>query len=142
MAHAIFAHELRRRGLHVSVTSASVVDMEEMQVAFHSRAACEHYGTPLQRAFSAFHASVDLKSAVRVFGMQRSHLDALQRNASVAPERLSLLGEFDPLRRGSEIDDPMGGTLEQHLACYRVLRDCILTYLDATDELGGVSRSR
>jgi protein-tyrosine phosphatase len=135
MAHAIFVSELQRRRLTVNVLGAGILDMEGMQAAPYSQVACEQYATPLPKLESVYYKTVDLQSAVRVFGMEERHLIILERDAEVPAARLSLLGEFDPQGRGAQIRDPMGGTLEQHLACYRQLRDCIVHYLNTTHDL-------
>jgi protein-tyrosine-phosphatase len=137
MAHAIFVSELRRRRLEVNVLGAGILDMEGMQAAPHSQAACELYGTPLPKLESVHYKTVNLQSAVRVFGMEHRHLFILERDAEIPAARLSLLGEYDPEQRGDQISDPMGGTLEQHLACYRRLHACIVRYLDTTHDFAG-----
>jgi hypothetical protein len=50
------------------------------------------------------------------------------------PERINLIGAFDPQRRGVEIEDPMGGDFAAFEACYARLRDCILRYLETTED--------
>jgi protein-tyrosine phosphatase len=139
MAHAIFVSELQRRKLAVSVLGAGILDMEGMQAAQYSQVACAQYATPLPKLESVYYKTVDLQRAVRVFGMEERHLFILARDAGVQDARLSLLGEFDPQGRGAQIKDPMGGTLEQHLACYRQLRDCIVHYLNTTHDFAGLS---
>ncbi len=85
--------------------------------------------------FVATHiANVDLSGARRVFAMEHSHVSALLADSTFVPQRISLLGEFDPQRRGSEIDDPMGQDTVAFERCYERLRDCIVHYLDTTHD--------
>jgi len=54
---------------------------------------------------------------------------------SISPDRISLLGTFDPQRRGAEIADPFGHSSLVYEGSYKLIRDCINGYLDTTDEL-------
>jgi protein-tyrosine-phosphatase len=67
--------------------------------------------------------------------MEQYHADALIRNYGIAPQRVSLLGEFDPEQRSLEIDDPFSYSSSVYEECYDQIRDCIVNYLDTTDEL-------
>ena len=59
--------------------------------------------------FVATHiANVDLSGARRVFAMEHSHVSALLADSTFVPQRISLLGVFDPLRLGWEIYYQMG----------------------------------
>ena len=46
------------------------------------------------------------------------------------PERISLLGTFDPRRRGAEIADPFGLGSLAYERSYQLIRDCVVGYLD------------
>ena len=61
-------------------------------------------------------------------------MDRLVHEFGVSPDRIKLLGEFDPLGRGAEIDDPFGRGTAVYTSCYQRLRDCLLNYLDLTSD--------
>ena len=62
--------------------------------------------------------------------MENYHADRLVDEFGVPGDRINLLGEFDPLGRGDEIDDPFGRGLPVYTRCYERLRDCLLNYLE------------
>ena len=45
-----------------------------------------------------------------------------------------MLGEFDPQKRGADIEDPIGKDAVEFERCYDRLRDCIVHYLDTTHD--------
>jgi hypothetical protein len=68
--------------------------------------------------------------------MEQVHADALQSEFGIPANRISLLGDFDPKRRGAEIDDPFFSYSEKiYRSSYELIRDCIVGYLDTADEL-------
>ena len=67
--------------------------------------------------------------------MEHDHADVLTREYGIASHRISLLGTFDPQRRGVEIADPFGEGSLVYERSYQLIRDCIIGYLDTTDEL-------
>ena len=135
MAHAIFASESTRRGLRVSVLSAGIVSgFDGLLAAREARIICDLHGTPMPKFVSTYIADVDVSGATRVFAMEHSHISALAADSTISPDRISLLGEFDPQGRGSEIDDPIGQDTVAFEHCYERLRDCIVHYLDTTDD--------
>ena len=66
--------------------------------------------------------------------MEHSHADILTREFGISPERISLLGAFDPHRRGEEIADPFGLGKLAYDRQYKLIRDCVHGYLDAMGE--------
>ncbi len=68
--------------------------------------------------------------------MEKLHAEVLTEEYGIEPERVSLLGEFDPKARGVEIADPYGCGRAVYEQSYDQIRDCIVGYLDATDDLG------
>jgi hypothetical protein len=77
-----------------------------------------------------------LRSIDRFLVMERTHADALQSEFGIPDNRISLLGSFDPKHRGLEIDDPFFSYSEKiYRKSYELIRDCIVGYLDTTDEL-------
>ena len=135
MAHAIFDFEATRRGRLVNVLSAGVWSGFEGELAAkEARIICDRHGTPMPKFVSTHIATEDLAAATRVFVMEHSHVAALATDSRISPKRISLLGEFDPQRRGPEIDDPIGQDTAAFERCYERLRDCIVHYLDTTDD--------
>src|SRR5436190_1790645 len=107
MAHAIFAAEAKRRKLPVNVVSAGTVDFRGAMAVMEARLICDRYQTPMPKFISTCVTGVDLSNAIRVFVMEHNHTDSLIARG-ISPDRISLLGEFDPQNRGPEIEDPMG----------------------------------
>ena len=134
MAHAIFAAEAARRGLSVDVKSAGIYDFDGMSAAEEAQLVCDRHKTPMQKLGATHISRVELSNANHIFTMQQSHVTALVA-AGVPAERISLLGELDPKKRGEEIKDPIGQDAEAFEHCYERLRDCIVHYLDTTKEL-------
>jgi protein-tyrosine-phosphatase len=138
MAHAIFAAEAKRRKLRVNVVSAGTLDFHGAMAVRDARLICDQRQTPMPKFISTCITSVDLSSATRVFVMERSHVDSVIARG-IAPERISILGEFDPQNRGPEIEDPMGEDAVAFEQCYSRLRDCIIGYLDTTTDFDRIS---
>jgi protein-tyrosine-phosphatase len=67
--------------------------------------------------------------------MEQDHADILASEFGIEPERISLLGTFDPQQRGREIADPFSQSSLVYERSYQLIRDCIIGYLDTTDEL-------
>ena len=66
--------------------------------------------------------------------MEHDHAGALMSEYGIASNRISLLGTFDPQRRGAEIADPFSHGSLVYERSYKLIRDCIIGYLD-TDTL-------
>jgi protein-tyrosine phosphatase len=140
MAHAIFEAEARKRGLDIEVLSAGVSPgFAGMMAAIEARLTCEQHGTPMSKLLADHIADVDLARTRRVFAMQSVHLAPLLAIPDLDPERCSLLGDFDPLQRGAEIEDPIGQDAVAFERCYLRLRDCIVHYLETTDDFDDAS---
>jgi hypothetical protein len=67
--------------------------------------------------------------------MENYHADQLVNEFGISRDRVRLLGEFDPHDRGPEIDDPFGQGGAVYKRAYMRIRDCIINYLDTTDEI-------
>ncbi len=76
-----------------------------------------------------------LDSIDRFLVMEQDHADRLTSEHGVLSTRIALLGTFDPQRRGNEIADPFGQGRLVYDRSYQLIRDCIIGYLDASDEL-------
>jgi protein-tyrosine-phosphatase len=134
MAQAILAAEVARRKLPITVLSAGIWDFEGEAVVAEARQTCERHGTPMPKVVATHFSKLDLAAATRVFVMERRHAAALLAAGAVAPERVSLLGDFDPHRRGAEIEDPIGQDADAFERCYERLRDCILHYQGSSED--------
>jgi hypothetical protein len=67
--------------------------------------------------------------------MEEEHAASLTNNYGISPDRVSMLGAYDPLQRGLEIPDPFSYDSQVYDRSYELMRDCIVAYLDGTDEL-------
>jgi protein-tyrosine-phosphatase len=137
MAHAIFSAETERRQLAVDVYSAGVFDFRGASAIRETTATCEVNKTPAPHEIATWVRDLPLQSINRFLVMERLHADVLIHGYAISPDRISLLGEFDPQNRGSEIDDPFGQSDAVYQQSYDLIHDCIVNYLDATDELSG-----
>lgn len=135
MAHAIFLAETRRRQLTVDVYSAGVFDFRGASAIRETTATCELNKTPAPQEIATWVRDLPLQSIKRFLVMERLHADVLRREYAISPDRVSLLGEFDPQNRGPEIDDPFGQSDAVYQQAYDLILDCIVNYLDTTDEM-------
>ena len=135
MAHAIFVAEAARRSLAVEVYSAGVLDFSDQPPLDETSETCRQHNTPPPKATPTWAGELPLDSIKRFLVMEHDHADALVRVFGVSPKRISLLGTFDPQRRGVEIADPYSQGSRIYERCYQLIRDCVIGYLDATDEL-------
>lgn len=135
MAQAILASEVVRRGLAVRVLSAGVSSgYAGMLAVREARLICERRETPTPKFVATHIAGEDVSGVQRLFAMERRHIASLAAHTTLPPDRISLLGDFDPQQRGSEIDDPTGQDRAAFERCYGRMRDCILHYLDTTED--------
>jgi protein-tyrosine-phosphatase len=135
MAHAIFADEVRKRSLAVTVYSAGVYDFSDAPRVPETSDTCRQHNTPAPEKAPTFAGQLPLDSIDCFLVMEQHHADVLTREFGISPERVSLLGTFDPHRRGSEIADPFGQGKLVYERSYQLIRDCIIGYLDATEEM-------
>jgi protein-tyrosine-phosphatase len=135
MAHAIFVAEVEKRKLPVEVHSAGVLDFRGAPAIDDTTRTCALHNTPAPQEVATWVRDLPLDSITRFLVMEQYHADALIRNYGIAPERISLLGEFDPQQRSLEIDDPFSYSSAVYEQCYGQIRDCIVNYLDTADEL-------
>lgn len=135
MAHAIFAAEARKRSLEVTVYSAGVFDFSDQPPLTETSETCLAHGTPPAKKTPTWVAQLPLNSIDRFLVMEHSHAGMLISEYGIAPERISLLGAFDPQRRGVEIADPFGLGRQAYDRSYQLIHDCIRGYLDMAGEL-------
>ena len=135
MAHAIFVAEAASRGLSVDVYSAGVYDFTDQPPIDDIIRTCLRHNTPSPKEAPTWVRDLPLDSIDRFLVMEQHHADVLTRQFGVTPERVSLLGEFDPHGRGSEIADPFDRGSLVYDKSYEQIRDCIVCYLDTTPEL-------
>jgi protein-tyrosine-phosphatase len=135
MAHAIFVSEAAKRSLAVEVYSAGVLDFSDQPPLDETSMTCSQHNTPSPKPTPTWVRELPLDSINRFLVMEHDHADALMSEFGVSPQRISLLGTFDPQHRGAEIADPFGFGSLVYERSYQLIRDCIIGYLDTTDEL-------
>jgi protein-tyrosine-phosphatase len=136
MAHAIFIAEAKKRSLAVEVYSAGVFDFSDAPPLAETSTTCWQHDTPPPKAAPTWVRHLPLDSIDRFLVMEQDHADVLTSEYGISPNRISLLGTFDPQRRGAEIADPFSHGSLVYERSYQLIRDCIIGYLDTTDELG------
>lgn len=135
MAHAIFVAEAATRQLSVQAYSAGVYDFTDLPPVPDTIRTCLMHNTPPPKEESTWARDLPLDSIDRFLVMEQHHADVLVYEFGVSPDRVTLLGEFDPRGRGREIADPIGQSGSVYEDCYTQIRDCIVNYLDSAEEL-------
>jgi protein-tyrosine-phosphatase len=135
MAHAIFLAEARKRSLAVEVYSAGVFDFSDAPPLAETSLTCLQHNTPPPKETPTWVGELPLDSINRFLVMEQDHADILTSTYGISPDRISLLGTFDPQRRATEIDDPFSQSSLVYERSYQLIRDCIIGYLDTSDEL-------
>ncbi len=137
MAHAIMIDEAGKRSLPIEIYSAGVADFSSEPPLAETTRTCLHYHTPAPKEVPTWVPELPLDSIDRFLVMEKRHAEALQNQFGVSADRISLLGTFDPKRRGVEIPDPFFSYDEAvYRSSYLVIRDCIVEYLETADDLG------
>ena len=134
MAHAIFVDEAKKRSLPIKVYSAGVIDFSNEPQLEETSSTCLQHNTSPPVESPTFVRQLPLESIKRFLVMEQFHADMLMREHGVSPERISLLGSYDPRRRGHEIADPFGLGPAAYQRSYRLIRDCVIQYLEASDD--------
>lgn len=137
MAHAIFVDEAKKRSLPVEVYSAGVLDFSDAPRLDETSRMCLQHNTPPPDKAPTWIRELPLESINRFLVMEQDHADALVHIHGIAPHLVSLLGEFDPRQRGPELSDPYGLGQAAYERSYLRIRDCIVGYLETTDDLSG-----
>ncbi len=135
MAHAIFIAEARKRSLKVDIYSAGILDFSDQPTLIETSRTCLHYNTPPPKDTPTWIRELPLEAIDRFLVMEQDHADALRSEFGISADRIRLLGTFDPQHRGSEIADPFGHSDLVYQDSYQLIRDCIIGYLDSTNEL-------
>ena len=135
IAHAILDAEVRRRSLPIEVYSAGVLDFRDAPSIDETTTTCQSFKTPVPDKSPTWVRELPLDSITRFLVMEHYHADILIRTYGISSDRISLLGDFDPRERGSEIDDPYAQSLTVYNHCYERIRDCIISYLETTNDL-------
>jgi len=135
MAHAIFLAEASKRSLAVTIYSGGVFDFSDQPPLTETADTCLAHHTPVAKEKPTWVGQLPLDSIDRFLVMEHSHADLLTNEYGISPERIRLLGTFDPQRRGVEIADPFGLGRQAYDRSYKLIRDCILGYLDTSGEL-------
>jgi len=133
MAHAIMADEVLKRSLTIEVYSAGILDFSQEPPLIETTRTCEQHHTPAPKRRPTFAAELPLKSIDRFLVMEQRHAIALRDEFGVEADRIALLGNYDPKRRGAEIDDPFFSYSDEiYSKCYLLIRDCVFEYLEQT----------
>ena len=135
MAHAIFVAEAAKRSLAVEIYSAGIFDFSDQPPLAETSNTCLQHNTPAPTKAPTWVRQLPLDSIKRFLVMEHDHADVLKSEFGISPERISLLGTFDPHCRGAEIADPFSHGSVVYERSYQLIRDCIIGYLDTTDEL-------
>ncbi|HKP39009.1 MAG TPA: hypothetical protein VJT71_19275 [Pyrinomonadaceae bacterium] len=136
MAHAILVNEARKRSLNIEVYSAGVIDFSDQPPLEKTLKTCLHFNTQAPKTTPTFVLSLPLDAINLFLAMERHHADSLTREFGISASRVSLLGSFDPRKRGDEISDPFFSYDEMvYRRSYELIRDCIVGYLDTTENL-------
>ena len=135
MAHAIFVDEAKKRSLDVQVYSAGIIDFSDEPPLAETSRTCLEQNTPAPDKAPTFVRELPIESINRFLVMEQDHADSLVYEHGVRADRVSLLGEFDPKHRGAEIVDPYAQGTAAYDRSYKQIRDCIIGYLETTDDL-------
>lgn len=136
MAHAIMVHEAARRSLAIEIYSAGIIDFSDQPPLVETSTTCQYYNTPSPKETPTWVAQLPVASIDRFLVMEQGHADALLDQFGVSGDRVNLLGDFDPQRRGAEIPDPFFSHSQAvYQSSYRRIRDCIIGYLETADEI-------
>ena len=137
MAHAILVDEARKRSLSIDVYSAGVIDFSDQPLVDQTSRTCLYYNTPSPKDSPSFAGRLPLDTIKRFLVMEIGHAETLADEFGISPDRISLLGTFDPRKRGAEIDDPFFSYSDAvYRRSYERIRDCIVGYLDTTKDFG------
>ena len=135
MAHAILADEALKRSLDIEIYSAGILDFSDQPPLDETSRTCFYFKTPPPKLTPTWVAQLPLASIDRFLVMEQNHADALENLFRVPPDRITLLGSFDPKQRGAEIQDPFFSYSEEvYRKSYRLMRECIIEYLNTADE--------
>jgi protein-tyrosine-phosphatase len=134
MAHAIFVAEARKRSLAIEIYSGGVYDFSDQPALAETADTCLAHNTPPAKETPTWVGQLPIDSIDRFLVMEHSHADILTSEFGIPAERISLLGAFDPQRRDLEIADPFGLGKQAYERSYRLIRDCIVGYLDTSEE--------
>ena len=132
MAHAIFVAEAKKRSLAIEVYSGGVVDFSDEPPLTETSDTCHAHHTPPAKETPTWVGELPLDSIDRFLVMEHSHAAMLTREFGISPVRIRLLGTFDSQRRGEEIADPFGLGRLVYERSYKLIRDCVIGYLDST----------
>src|SRR3989440_4693773 len=102
MAHAIFVDEAKKRALPIEVYSAGVLDFSDQPQLEETSMTCLRNNTSPPPESPTWVRQLPLDSIGRFLVMEQFHADALTSDCDISPDRIRLLGSFDPQRRGIE----------------------------------------
>ena len=136
MAHAILFDEAQKRSLDIEIYSAGILDFSDQPPLEETSNTCLHFKTPPPKLTPTWVGQLPVASIDRFLVMERNHADALEYQFGVTADRITLLGTLDPKQRGAEIPDPFFSfSAKVYRSSYRLIRECIIEYLDTANEL-------
>ena len=131
MAHAILAAMVKERSLPMRVYSAGILDFSREPQLDETTATCRRHNTSPPAESPTWVAQLPLDSIKEFLVMEQNHADVLTAKYGIAPDRIRLLGTFDPQRRGPEISDPFSLGDAAYDKSYGIIRECIDAYLES-----------
>lgn len=134
MAHAILAALAKERSLPVRVYSAGILDFSDQPQLEETSATCGRHNTSAPAESPTWVAQLPLDSIKDFLVMEQNHADVLTAKFGITPDRIRLLGTFDPEQRGAEISDPFSLGDAAYDRSYGIIRECIGAYLESIRE--------
>ncbi len=130
MAAAYARDRLARSGLcGVVVESAGTLGLEEERASPAAVQVLREGGLDLSGHRSRGLESVRPCAAEIVIGMERSHLEAVERLCGTSAQERHLLRAFeggaDPRGGAPDLEDPIGGPIEGYRECFEAIRACV-----------------
>ena len=111
---------------HISVKSGGVMATDGIPASTGSLLIMAEMGIDISSHKSIKVRSAMLREADLILVMERYHRDAILHMDSTVAEKVKLIKEYihaSPVEM--DVEDPLGGSLEQYRACAVVLRACV-----------------
>ncbi len=130
MAVEYARHRFAAAGLEEVVSdSAGTLGIEGERASREAGQVLREAGLDLSLHRSKGLEGADPCGADLVIGMERSHLDEVGRRCGAGAPRRLLLRAFesgpDPREGAPELDDPIGGPIEEYRECFATIRICV-----------------
>jgi protein-tyrosine phosphatase len=134
MAHAILAALAKNRSLPIQVYSAGILDFSDQPQLDETSDTCRRHNTSAPVESPTWVAQLPLDSINEFLVMEQNHANVLTAKYGIAPDRIRLLGTFDPQQRGGEISDPFSLGDAAYDRSYGIIRECIGAYLESISQ--------